>query len=267
MNEADLLLVMGASFSNHTGIYPGQPIIQVDFDPMQLGKFHPVDGARLGRDRRSPPSCLRAGSTAQPATDDQRGAVRGAGRSGAAEKASRAGDDRGHGVNSAVDLRGPERQIARRRGDRGRRRQQHLLVRPLLRVPRRQRGADVRLPRLDRLRLPGGDRRLGGDRRGAPDRCGHRRRRLRPVHGRDPDRRQARDEHHPRARSTTASSGRSPRSSGRASGTSGRPSSTIPTSPSTPESRAPLGFASPSAPSSITRCARQSPTRDRRWSR
>src|SRR4029079_13744933 len=30
MNEADLLLVMGASFANHTGIYPGHPIIQVD---------------------------------------------------------------------------------------------------------------------------------------------------------------------------------------------------------------------------------------------
>ena len=43
MNEADLLLVLGASFSNHTGIYAGHPIIQVDFDPMQLGKFHAVD--------------------------------------------------------------------------------------------------------------------------------------------------------------------------------------------------------------------------------
>ena len=40
MNEADLLLVLGASFSNHTGIYAGHPIIQVDFDPLQLGKFH-----------------------------------------------------------------------------------------------------------------------------------------------------------------------------------------------------------------------------------
>ena len=43
MNEADLLLVLGASFSNHTGIYTGHPIIQVDFDQMQLGKFHAVD--------------------------------------------------------------------------------------------------------------------------------------------------------------------------------------------------------------------------------
>jgi len=42
MNEADVLLVLGASFANHTGISPKKPIIQVDFDPMALGKFHPV---------------------------------------------------------------------------------------------------------------------------------------------------------------------------------------------------------------------------------
>ena len=42
MNEADLLVVLGASFANHTGIYQGHPIIQVDLDPLQLGKFHPV---------------------------------------------------------------------------------------------------------------------------------------------------------------------------------------------------------------------------------
>ncbi len=43
MNESDLLLVFGASFSNHTGISPKKPTIQVDFDPMALGKFHAVD--------------------------------------------------------------------------------------------------------------------------------------------------------------------------------------------------------------------------------
>jgi thiamine pyrophosphate-dependent acetolactate synthase large subunit-like protein/nitrite reductase/ring-hydroxylating ferredoxin subunit len=43
MNEADLLVVMGASFSNHTGITPKLPTIQIDFDPMALGKFHPID--------------------------------------------------------------------------------------------------------------------------------------------------------------------------------------------------------------------------------
>ncbi|MDJ0807477.1 MAG: thiamine pyrophosphate-binding protein [Gammaproteobacteria bacterium] len=43
MNEADLLIVFGASFSNHTGITPKKTLIQVDFDRMALGKFHPVD--------------------------------------------------------------------------------------------------------------------------------------------------------------------------------------------------------------------------------
>ncbi len=48
MNEADLLLVLGASFSNHTGIYAGHPIIQVDFDPMQLGQVPSRRGPGVG---------------------------------------------------------------------------------------------------------------------------------------------------------------------------------------------------------------------------
>ncbi|MGI9611067.1 MAG: thiamine pyrophosphate-binding protein [Acidimicrobiia bacterium] len=43
MGGADCLLVLGASFSNHTGISEKKPTIQVDFDRMMLGKFHPVD--------------------------------------------------------------------------------------------------------------------------------------------------------------------------------------------------------------------------------
>jgi thiamine pyrophosphate-dependent acetolactate synthase large subunit-like protein len=42
MNECDLQIVLGASFSNHTGIEKKKPTIQVDFERMQLGKFHPV---------------------------------------------------------------------------------------------------------------------------------------------------------------------------------------------------------------------------------
>jgi len=48
MNESDLLIVFGASFSNHTGITPKKPIIQVDFDPMALSKFHKVACALWG---------------------------------------------------------------------------------------------------------------------------------------------------------------------------------------------------------------------------
>ncbi|WP_338550564.1 thiamine pyrophosphate-dependent enzyme [Roseovarius phycicola] len=43
MNETDLIIALGASFSNHSGIEPSKSIIQVDYDRMQLGKFHPVD--------------------------------------------------------------------------------------------------------------------------------------------------------------------------------------------------------------------------------
>lgn len=43
MNESDVLLVFGASFSNHTGITPKKPTIQVDYERMALGKFHGVD--------------------------------------------------------------------------------------------------------------------------------------------------------------------------------------------------------------------------------
>lgn len=42
MNEADLILTLGTSFSNHTGIEPSKTVIQVDYERMQLGKFHPV---------------------------------------------------------------------------------------------------------------------------------------------------------------------------------------------------------------------------------
>jgi pyruvate oxidase len=42
MGRSDCLLVLGASFSDHTGIATYVPTIQVDSDPMMLGKFHPV---------------------------------------------------------------------------------------------------------------------------------------------------------------------------------------------------------------------------------
>ncbi len=110
MNEADLLLVLGASFSNHTGIYAGHPIIQVDFDQMQLGKFHAVDvpvwgevGVVVERLRGELPA--RLDTADQAAQLAERWAI------WRAEKASRAGDDRGHGVNSASVFAAMERQI------------------------------------------------------------------------------------------------------------------------------------------------------------
>lgn len=42
MGRSDLLIVLGASFSNHTGISTKKKTIQIDIDRMTLGKFHPV---------------------------------------------------------------------------------------------------------------------------------------------------------------------------------------------------------------------------------
>ena len=102
MNEADLLLVLGASFSNHTGIYPAKPIIQVDVDPPQLGKFHAVTVPVWGEI-----GVVLAGLREQvslPPADrvDQRSELAERWAIWRAEKASRERDNRGHGVNSAV---------------------------------------------------------------------------------------------------------------------------------------------------------------------
>lgn len=43
MGRSDCLIVLGASFSNHTGIAEYKQRIQVDHDRMALGKFDPVD--------------------------------------------------------------------------------------------------------------------------------------------------------------------------------------------------------------------------------
>ena len=48
MNESDLLLVFGASFSKHTGVTDHKITIQVDFDPLALSKFHEIDCAVWG---------------------------------------------------------------------------------------------------------------------------------------------------------------------------------------------------------------------------
>src|SRR6185503_5556315 len=42
MNESDLLIVVGASFANHTGVAAYKPIVQIDDDPAAIGRFHAV---------------------------------------------------------------------------------------------------------------------------------------------------------------------------------------------------------------------------------
>ncbi len=106
MNGCDLILALGSSFSNHTGITPKRPIIQVDFEAMQLGKFHPVTLPVWG-EIGTTASILarRLGETALAdgiSWVDQRPELVERWAIWRDEKASRRADDRGRGINSAT---------------------------------------------------------------------------------------------------------------------------------------------------------------------
>ncbi|MEZ5207635.1 MAG: thiamine pyrophosphate-binding protein [Acidimicrobiales bacterium] len=101
MNESDALVVFGASFSNHTGIAPYKPIIQVDLDPMALGRFHPVQVPVLGHVGVTA-RLLAERLPARPDAADQRADVAARWAIWRAEKRRRLADDRGHGVNAAA---------------------------------------------------------------------------------------------------------------------------------------------------------------------
>jgi pyruvate oxidase len=102
MNESDLLVVFGASFANHTGIASYKPIVQVDFDPMALGRFHPVTVPVLGHvgvTARLLDERVRARNVLAV---DQTGDVAERWAIWRAEKERRLGEERGQGVSSAA---------------------------------------------------------------------------------------------------------------------------------------------------------------------
>jgi thiamine pyrophosphate-dependent acetolactate synthase large subunit-like protein len=100
MNESDALLVLGASFSNHTGITPKKPTIQVDFDAMVLAKFHKVDVPVWG-EIATTVALLRERLDGASCAIDQRAEIAERWKIWRAEKKRRSMDDRGHGVDSA----------------------------------------------------------------------------------------------------------------------------------------------------------------------
>jgi len=100
MNESDLLVVWGASFSNHTGIAPYKPIIQVDDDPMAIGRFHPVTVPVLGDVANT--AELIADALDDANAMDQRSDVAARWALWRDEKRSRLADDRSHGVGAAA---------------------------------------------------------------------------------------------------------------------------------------------------------------------
>lgn len=99
MNECDLIIALGSSFANHTGIEPSKPIIQVDYDRMQLGKFHavalPIWG-ELGSFAKNMTDTLPAATR-----DDQLAELKERWAIWRDEKASRRNDDNGDGINAA----------------------------------------------------------------------------------------------------------------------------------------------------------------------
>jgi pyruvate oxidase len=100
MNESDALLVLGASFSNHTGITPKKPTVQVDYDAMALGKFHKVDVPVWG-EIAATVALLRGRLADTSCATDQRPEIAERWRIWRAEKERRSTDDRSAGVNSA----------------------------------------------------------------------------------------------------------------------------------------------------------------------
>jgi len=101
MNEADLLLVFGSSFSDHTGIYEGAPTIQIDTDPMRLAKRHPVTVPVMG-DVGVTAKLLAESLVNSSASDDQRAEVAERWKLWRREKQSRQSEDRGKGVSAAA---------------------------------------------------------------------------------------------------------------------------------------------------------------------
>jgi len=100
MNEADCLLVLGASFSNHTGITPKKPTIQVDYDAMALGKFHPVDVPVWGEIEVTVRRLIEG--LESPAAIDQTVEVTERWAIWRREKKRRLDEDRGRGLSSSA---------------------------------------------------------------------------------------------------------------------------------------------------------------------
>ena len=101
MNEADALVVFGASFANHTGIATYKPVVQVDHDPAALGHFDAVTVPVLGDVGIT--AALLSDSPDRP-TDavDQRADVAARWAIWRHEKSVRLAEDRGRGVASAA---------------------------------------------------------------------------------------------------------------------------------------------------------------------
>lgn len=100
MNESDLIVAFGASFANHTGISPYKPIVQVDHDPMAIGRFHPVSVGVIGHVGVTANAMTAA--LAENAQGDHAAEVAERWSIWRDEKHARLGDDQQAGMSSAA---------------------------------------------------------------------------------------------------------------------------------------------------------------------
>ena len=100
MNECDLILALGSSFSKHTGIEKSKPIIQVDFDPLQLGRFHAIEYPVLGEIGVTVNAF--SAEIKKPSMIDQRSEIADRWKIWNAEKENRREDKSDKGLSSAV---------------------------------------------------------------------------------------------------------------------------------------------------------------------
>ncbi len=100
MNECDLIIAIGASFSHHTGIEPSKPIVQFDFDRMHLGKGHPVALPVWGEIGETLKGMAKKAPAKRSATD-QRKEISERWAIWRREKERRLADNRGKGINAA----------------------------------------------------------------------------------------------------------------------------------------------------------------------
>lgn len=100
MNECDLIIAIGASFSHHTGIEPSKPIVQIDFDRMHLGKGHAVALPIWGEIGETLNAIAKQAPLKNSAVN-QRKEISERWRIWRQEKTRRLADNRGKGINAA----------------------------------------------------------------------------------------------------------------------------------------------------------------------
>jgi thiamine pyrophosphate-dependent acetolactate synthase large subunit-like protein/nitrite reductase/ring-hydroxylating ferredoxin subunit len=102
MNEADLMLVFGSSFSDHTGINEGEATIQVDNNAMRLAKRHPVTLPLMGDVGATASQLIEALDARDILQAEMKAEVADRWKIWRAEKAKRQGKDLGNGVSAAA---------------------------------------------------------------------------------------------------------------------------------------------------------------------